>query len=114
MELITNSIPASGRLNESAVLFKLVELNEKGFVTLDLAKEQDGLMVMTSDSQRALVVVASSLGVGMMYDVVFELLCAAKLYVTPTLVSTYAIDDAFPVEPDIFGVSDPNEDVALS
>ena len=93
MELIIISIPASGRLNEIAVLF--VVLNEKGFVTLVFTKEQDGSMVMTSDSQRALVVVASSLGVGMMYDVVFESLCAAKLYVTPTLVSTYAIEAAF-------------------
>jgi hypothetical protein len=69
-------------------------------VTLDLTKEQDGLMVTTSDSQRALVVVGSSPGVGIIYDVVFESLCGAKLYVTPTLVSTYAIEAAFPVEPD--------------
>ena len=59
-----------------------------------LIKEQVGLMVMTSDSQRALVVVASSLGVGMMYDVVLESLWAAKPYVAPILVSMYAIEAA--------------------
>jgi len=91
-------MPASGRLKGSAVTFD--GSKENVCVTLVLTKEQDGLMVMTSDSQRALVVVANSLGVGMMYDVVFESLCGAKLYVTPTLVSTYAIDAAFPVELD--------------
>jgi len=106
-----NSKPVSGRLKESAVTFD--GSKENVCVMLVLTKEQDGLMVMTSDSQRALVVVANSLGVGMMYDVVFESLCGAKLYVTPTLVSTYAIDAALPVELDRLLLRNPTLSDAL-
>jgi hypothetical protein len=105
-----NSIPASGRLKGSVVTF---DGSKENVVTLVLTKEQDGLMVMTSDSQRALVVVANSLGVGMIYDVVFESLCGAKLYVTPTLVSTYAIDAALPVKLDKLVLRNPTMSDAL-
>jgi hypothetical protein len=49
----------------------------------------------------------------MMYDVVLESLCVAKLYVTPTLVSTYAIEDAFPVVSVKFKFKKPTTSEAL-
>jgi hypothetical protein len=79
------------------VEFTSFGLKEIGCEIFVLTKEQVGSIVMTSDSHRALVVVANSLGVGTMYEVVLESLWAAKPYVTPILVSTYAIEAAFPV-----------------
>ena len=82
------SIPASGRPIETD---PLCGSQGKGCEMLVLTNEQAGLIVITSDSHRALVVVDSSCGVGIMYEVVWELLWAVKPYVIPILVSTYAI-----------------------
>jgi len=90
-------MPTSGRLTANEEL-KSLALDSRliGWEMFVCAKEHDGVMVTTSDSQRAFVLVDSSAGVGMMYAVVFESLFAPNRYVAPILVSAYAIAAALP------------------
>src|ERR1700720_3393688 len=89
-----------------SALLKPLGSYEIGCVTFVLAKAQVGLMAMTSDNHRALVVVDNSAGVGIMYVEVFVSLWGVKPYETPTLASTYAIEAALSANAVVFVVMD--------
>lgn len=97
------SIPAFGRLTASTEpKALLLAFRVTGWEMFVCAKEHDGLIVTTSESQRAFVLVDSSAGVGIIYAMVFESLFEPNLYVAPILVSAYAIAAALPVLSETF------------